>query len=291
MVLTKHQTAAGPHWALDGYLLPAAFNLALLMELPNSAIAKFLQSIAVGESVETRHGASLLAPIEPMQEVWACGVTYLRSRDARKEESSVKDVYQKVYEAERPEIFFKANGWRVMGHGMPIRVRADSAWNVPEPEMTLVVNAHGEIIGYCAGNDVSSRDIEGANPLYLPQAKVYNGACALGPGIQLCDAAELHSLSIAMDISRGIKDVRGVAMNAGVGKAASSFIFSGETNTAQMKRKPEELVRYLYQELNFPNGAFVLTGTGIIPSSDFSLQSGDAVRITVGELTLENGVE
>ncbi len=286
MYLTKHQTAAGPRWAVDGYLLPATFSLSLLMELPNSAVAKFLQSIAVGEKT----AAPLVAPIEATQEVWACGVTYLRSRDARKEESSVKDVYQKVYEAERPEIFFKANGWRVVGHGMPIRIRADSAWNVPEPEMTLVVNAHGEIIGYCAGNDVSSRDIEGENPLYLPQAKVYNGSCALGPGIQLCAAAELHSLSIAMQISREVDDVRGVAMDAAVGKASSSFIFSGETSTTQMKRKPEELVRYLYQELSFPNGAFVLTGTGIVPGSDFSLQSGDVVQITVGEMTLENVV-
>jgi 2-dehydro-3-deoxy-D-arabinonate dehydratase len=287
MFLTKHQTAAGPRWALDGYLLPATFSLSLLMELPNSAVAKFLQSIAVGEKTDS----PVVAPIEATQEVWACGVTYLRSRDARKEESSVKDVYQKVYEAERPEIFFKANGWRVMGHGMPIRIRADSTWNVPEPEMTLVVNAHGEIIGYCAGNDVSSRDIEGENPLYLPQAKVYNGACALGPGIQLCDAAELHSLSIAMQISRGVDEVRGVAMDASVGKASSSFIFSGETSTTQMKRKPEELVRYLYQELSFPNGAFVLTGTGIVPGSDFSLKPGDVVQITVGEMTLENVVE
>lgn len=287
MFLTKHQTAAGPRWALDGYLLPATFSLSLLMELPNSAISKFLQSIAVGEKTD----APLIAPIEPMQEVWACGVTYLRSRDARKEESSVKDVYQKVYDAERPEIFFKALGWRVVGHGMPIRIRTDSAWNVPEPEMTLVVNAHGEIIGYCAGNDVSSRDIEGENPLYLPQAKMYNGACALGSGIQLCEAAELHSLSVSLTISRAIGQVRGVAMGEPMGKAASSHVFSGETNTTQMKRKPEELVRYLYKEMSFPHGAFVLTGTGIVPGSDFSMTHGDVVRITVGEMTLENEVE
>ena len=286
MYLTKHQTATGPRWALDGYLLPASFSLTLLMELPNSAISKFLQSIAVGEKT----AAPLIAPIEAAQEVWACGVTYLRSRDARKEESSVKDVYQKVYEAERPEIFFKANGWRVMGHAMPIRIRADSAWNVPEPEMTLVVNAHGEIIGYCAGNDVSSRDIEGENPLYLPQAKVYNGACALGPGIQLCDAAELGSLNVGLEIVRNTSEVRGLPMNATMGKTESGLIFSGETNTAQMKRKPEELVRYLFQELNFPQGAFVLTGTGVVPGSDFTLKPGDVVRITVGEMTLENSV-
>ena len=286
MFLTKHQTAAGPRWAVDGYLLPATFSLSLLMELPNSTVAKFLQSIARGRESH----APLIAPIEAMQEVWACGVTYLRSRDARKEESSVKDVYQKVYEAERPEIFFKANGWRVVGHGAPIRIRADSAWNVPEPEMTLVVNAHGEIIGYCAGNDVSSRDIEGENPLYLPQAKMYDGACALGPGIQLCDVAELHSLSIAMEISRGVDAVSTVTPNATLGTATTGIAFSGETNTAQMKRKPEELVRYLYREMSFPHGAFVLTGTGIVPGSNFSLNHGDVVRITVGEMTLENVV-
>jgi 2-dehydro-3-deoxy-D-arabinonate dehydratase len=271
MNLTKHLTASGPRWALDGFLLPAAFRLGMLMELPNSAGAAFLKSVAVGERVAAN--APLIAPIESTQEVWACGVTYLRSRDARKEESSVKDVYQKVYEAERPEIFYKAHGWRVQGHGAPIRIRDDSAWNVPEPELTLVVNAHGEIIGYCVGNDVSSRDIEGENPLYLPQAKVYNGSCALGPGIVLCDADELHTLAVQMQIARSGKRV-----------------FEGETNTNQMKRKPAELVQYLFKELAFPSGAFVLTGTGIVPGSDFSLTHGDVVTITVGELTLENKV-
>ena len=134
----------------------------------------------------------LLAPIEAAQEVWACGVTYLRSREAREAESSVKDVYARVYEAKRPELFCKSIGWRVAGHEQPIRVRADSAWNVPEPELTLVVNAQREIVGFCVGNDVSSRDIEGENPLYLPQAKVYNGSCALGPGILLGDVERLQ---------------------------------------------------------------------------------------------------
>ena len=124
------------------------------------------------------------APIDPYQEVWAAGVTYLRSRDARQAESTVADMYQKVYEAERPEIFFKSVGWRVMGDKMPIQIRSDSQWNVPEPELVLVINRHREIVGYCAGNDVSSRDIEGENPLYLPQAKIYNGSCALGHGIR-----------------------------------------------------------------------------------------------------------
>src|SRR5262249_42248477 len=146
----------------------------------------------------------LLAPVESEQEVWAAGVTYLRSREAREAESTVKDVYARVYEATRPELFFKASGWRVTGHQAPIRVRDDSAWNVPEPELTLVVNARGEIAGYCVGNDVSSRDIEGENPLYLPQAKVYEGSCAVGPGIQLVDAsAGLRELTIGITVARG----------------------------------------------------------------------------------------
>ena len=145
------------------------------------AIDDFLRALPKGAPATARR---LLAPVEPTQEVWAAGVTYLRSRDAREEESAVKDVYTRVYEAKRPELFFKATGWRVVGHGMPIRVRDDSTWNVPEPELTLVINAAGEIVGYTVGNDVSSRDIEGENPLYLPQAKVYDGSCAVGPGIR-----------------------------------------------------------------------------------------------------------
>ena len=180
MYLTRHLTPAGPRWALDGCFLPPAFNLGLLLELPAAAVADLLAALPTGEPAE----GALLAPIEPLQEVWAAGVTYLRSRDARKEESSAADVYQKVYDAARPEVFFKAAGWRVVANGQPVRIRADSGWNVPEPEMVLVINRGGEIVGYCAGNDMSSRDIEGENPLYLPQAKIYDGSCALGSGIQ-----------------------------------------------------------------------------------------------------------
>jgi hypothetical protein len=181
-LLTKLQTARGPRWAIDGRLLAEDFQLGRLLNLPAADMWNCLDSAAGGEAP----GGTPLAPVETTSEVWAAGVTYLRSRVAREAESTVKDVYAKVYEAERPELFFKAPGWRVAGHGMPIRIRRDSRWNVPEPELTLVVNARGEIVGFCAGNDVSSRDIEGANPLYLPQAKVYNGSCALGPGIILC---------------------------------------------------------------------------------------------------------
>ena len=182
MYLTRHEAPGGPRWALDGHFLPPSFSLELLLQLPKAAVADFLRALPKGAPAA---GSELLAPVEPTQEVWAAGVTYLRSRDAREEESAVKDVYTRVYEAKRPELFFKANGWRVAGHGMPIRVRDDSKWNVPEPELALVINSAGEIVGHTVCNDVSSRDIEGDNPLYLPQAKVYNGSCAVGPGIHI----------------------------------------------------------------------------------------------------------
>jgi 2-dehydro-3-deoxy-D-arabinonate dehydratase len=269
MYLTRHQTSQGARWALDHRFLPPSFDLGLLLQLPRAAIAGFLQSIpctipATGE---------LLAPVEPTHEIWACGVTYLRSREAREAESTVADVYARVYEARRPELFWKAIGARVVGHGAPIRVRGDSAWNVPEPELTLVVNAAGEIVGCCVGNDVSSRDIEGENPLYLPQAKVYEGSCALGPGILLQTAETLRDLSIHIAILR-----------------EGQPVFEGTTRTSQIKRPLEELVDYLCQELDFPRGAFLMTGTGIIPPHDFSMRRGDTVRIAIGTLTLENQV-
>jgi 2-dehydro-3-deoxy-D-arabinonate dehydratase len=270
MYLSRHETAAGPRWALDGGFLPPSFTLDLLLQLPKAAVAGFLRALPKGEPAA---GSTLLAPVEATQEVWAAGVTYLRSRDAREEESQVKDVYTRVYEAKRPELFFKAPGWRVAGHDMPIRVRADSAWNVPEPELALVINSAGEIIGHTVCNDVSSRDIEGDNPLYLPQAKVYNGSCAVGPGIHVGDTERLRDLTIALEITRD-------------GRTA----FTGETRTSQLKRTPDELAGYLYMELDFPQGAFLSTGTGIVPGTDFSLSPGDVVAITVGDMTLENPV-
>jgi 2-dehydro-3-deoxy-D-arabinonate dehydratase len=267
--LTKYDTPQGPRWALDGRLLREDFALARLLALPVAQMPDFLRTHATTNAAE----GTPLAPIEAAIEVWAAGVTYLRSREAREAESTVRDVYSKVYDAERPELFFKATGWRVAGHGAPIRIRRDSRWNVPEPELTLVVNAHGEIAGFCAGNDVSSRDIEGANPLYLPQAKVYRGSCALGPAIALCAVEALRDLPIDLSVLRG-------------GRA----IFSGATRTSQLKRPLQELVEYLTREMDFPSGVFLMTGTGVVPADDFSLKHGDAVRITIGGLTLENPV-
>ncbi len=228
----------------------------------------------MSELLSLREGGvdgAILPPLEPTQEVWASGVTYLRSRVEREAESTVADVYAKVYEAERPEIFFKALGWRVAGHGEKIRIRKDSDWNVPEPELTLVINKFGEIVGYTAGNDVSSRSIEGENPLYLPQAKCYDGSCALGPGIVLVD--EPGETGIHLSIERD-----------------GGEVFSGDAHTAQMKRRFTELAEYLTKEMTFPDGVFLMTGTGIVPGDGFTLLAGDVVRITVGELTLENEV-
>jgi 2-dehydro-3-deoxy-D-arabinonate dehydratase len=205
------------------------------------------------------------APIET-QEVWAAGVTYLRSRDARMDES--KDAgggsfYDRVYDAERPEIFFKATPHRVVGSGGAVKLRADSRWNVPEPELTLAINSRGHIFGYTIGNDMSSRDIEGENPLYLPQAKVYSACCGLGPGIVVCDPLPRET-AIKIQIRRG-----------------GSVTFEGATSLTQMKRTFPELAAFLYRDNDFPNGCFLLTGTGIVPPNDFTLHSGDEIRIEI----------
>ena len=232
-----------------------------------SALAKFEK----GKPVEVE------APIGT-QEVWAAGVTYFRSRTARMEES--KDAgggtfYDRVYDAERPELFFKAAPWRVRGPRAGIRIRRDARWSVPEPELALCVNARGEIVGYTIGNDVSSRDIEGENPLYLPQAKVYDGSCALGPGLYVTSAPLPPETVIALRITR-----------------AHTIVFEGQTTLSNMRRRPEELVEFLYRETSFPTGCILLTGTGIIPPDEFTLQSGDLVEITIEPIgTLSNVVE
>lgn len=211
------------------------------------------------------------------QEVWAAGVTYFRSRTARMEES--KDAgggsfYDRVYEASRPELFFKGTPNRVAGPYQNVRIRRDSQWNVPEPELTLVVNSLGNIIGYTIGNDMSSRDIEGENPLYLPQAKVYSQSTGLGPCILLSEEPLPVETGIYLEIRRG-------------GKPA----FQGQTSLKELKRKPDELVEYLFRDNDFPYGCFLLTGTGIVPPDEFTLQSQDEIRITIDGIgTLVNFV-
>jgi len=219
----------------------------------------------------------LLAPIEG-QEVWAAGVTYYRSRGARMEES--KDAgggnfYDRVYSAERPELFFKSTASRTVGTSGKVRIRKDAQWSVPEPELTLVVSPRGRIVGYTIGNDMSSRDIEGENPLYLPQAKVYSGSCALGPGILVTGSPLEPSTEIVLKILRNDR-----------------IEFEGSVQLAELKRDPKTLVEYLFRDNSFPAGVFLMTGTGIVPPSTFTLACGDTVRITIEPIgALENVVE
>ncbi|MGA3028872.1 MAG: fumarylacetoacetate hydrolase family protein [Bryobacteraceae bacterium] len=218
----------------------------------------------------------LLAPIGS-QEVWAAGVTYHRSRAARMEEAKAAgggDFYDRVYDAERPELFFKATPHRVAGPGEAVAIRDDSSWSVPEPELTLLVTPSGNIIGYTVGNDMSSRDIEGENPLYLPQAKVYDRSCALGPCILVSSEPLPASTEIALHIVRD-------------GQTA----FAGSTKLEALKRDPASLVHYLFRHNSFPHGCFLLTGTGIVPPDSFTLRRGDQIHITIAPIgTLTNHV-
>ena len=222
-----------------------------------------------------RPQASNLLPPVDRQEVWAAGVTYAWSREARVREAAAKEIYVKVYEAERPELFFKSPPDKVVGHQDWVGIRGDSRWNVPEPELTLLLNPRLEIIGYTIGNDMSSRDIEGENPLYLPQAKVFRHACAIGPAIAIPNETfDASNLSVKLVITR-----------------SGQVAFEGETNTSKIHRKLEELARYLGSYNDFPNGAFLLTGTGVVPPDDFTLQDGDVVSITIDRIgTLTNTV-
>lgn len=207
----------------------------------------------------------LLAPIDH-QEVWAAGVTYKRSRTARMEESeTAASCYDRVYASPRPEIFFKASPHRVAGPNKPLRIRVDSDWNVPEPELTLVLNSRLELVGYTIGNDMSSRDIEGDNPLYLPQAKVYNQCCGLGPWITLFrDMPPVEQIGIHLTIHRG-----------------GAKVFEGHTDAGQMARKFDNLIGWLGRDQTFPTGCFLLTGTGIVPDNSFTLHAGDVVEIAI----------
>ncbi|MBS1526628.1 MAG: fumarylacetoacetate hydrolase family protein [Bacteroidetes bacterium] len=214
-------------------------------------------------------GNDLLAPIGT-QEVWAAGVTYLRSREARMEESAesgAADLYDKVYEAERPELFFKALPHRVAGHGQHVYIRRDSSWSVPEPELTLFINSKGNIQGYTIGNDMSSRSIEGENALYLPQAKIYERSAALGPCLYVSEQPLPSDTAIKMKIRR-----------------AGSDVYSDETTVARLKRSLTELTGYLYRECDFPTGSFLMTGTCLVPPNDFTLQERDEVAISIDHI-------
>ena len=208
----------------------------------------------------------LLPPVGS-QEIWAAGVTYFSSRLARMEESKTaggSDFYASVYNADRPELFFKSTAHRVKGDGQAVRIREDSSWDVPEPELTLALSTDGKIIGYTVGNDMSSRSIEGENPLYLPQAKTYEGAAGLGPCLNVLDMELPASTKISLQIYR-----------------SDALVFEGETELSAMKRKPEELAGYLFRELSFPQGCYLMTGTGIVPGKDFTLESGDRIEIAI----------
>ena len=237
-----------------------------------SQVQKEIYQLAVAGDEAWLKEKELLAPIGS-QEVWAAGVTYLRSKVARMEESKESGgatFYDKVYDAERPELFFKSNAQRVVGPNGKVRIRKDSSWDVPEPELVLVITSSGKIIGYTIGNDMSSRSIEGENPLYLPQAKMYDGSAALGPCILVTEEAISPSTIIAIEIKRN-----------------GQVVFGGNVTIDMMKRKHAELVDFLYREYSFVAGAYLMTGTCVVPDNTFTLQSGDTIRISIegiGEL-------
>ncbi len=237
------------------------------------AITKSISPVKNGNELIEKE---LLPPVGN-QELWACGVTYLRSKIGRQEESKDAgggDFYAKVYEAERPEVFFKSTPHRIVGHNGKVNIRKDSTWDVPEPELTLVVTSSGKIIGYTIGNDMSSRSIEGENPLYLPQAKTYDGCAAIGPCILIKEKELDADTNIHLEINRGNQNV-----------------FEGNVALSQMKRTPEELVSFVYRECSFPHGCLIMTGTGIVPPNDFTLRSGDEIKITIDKIgTLINTV-
>lgn len=241
-------------------------SLSQLLRLSPMAARQAVEKAAEGGASPDR----VLAPIDPQQEVWAAGVTYLRSRDGRIEEASDGTPYDRVYGAERPELFFKSTGARTRGPGETVGVRVDSEWNVPEPELGIVLHSSGALFGYVPGNDASSRSIEGENLLYLPQAKVFTAACALGPEIVPAWVAETP-FAIGLEIRRD-----------------GALVFEGASSTDQMARGLDELADWLFRGLDFPDGVILLTGTGIVPEADFTLRAGDEVTVDIdgiGRLT------
>ena len=281
MFLAKIQTKQGPAVAR------VANNFATVLDLTSLGLQSLSQLLSSDRLVELARdlpAAAASIPLESVQwlppiddqEVWAAGVTYKRSQTARMEESeAAASCYDRVYTADRPELFFKATPNRCSGHLDKLRIRTDATWNVPEPELTLVLSNRGKIVGYTIGNDMSSRDIEGDNPLYLPQAKVYNQCCGLGPWITLAEAMPARDkIGISLKIIRDNKTV-----------------FSGETSVSQMARQFEDLVQWLIRDNDLLNGAFMLTGTGVVPDSSFTLAKDDTVHISIDGIgTLTNTI-
>jgi 2-dehydro-3-deoxy-D-arabinonate dehydratase len=268
----ERRLARGPAGAGPQELLAASLTIDALLGGPPGALAAALRGPAAGP---VPPGARVVAPIGG-QEVWAAGVTYTRSRDARVLESGTPDPYERVYQAERPELFLKATPGRVRGPGEQVGIRGDSGWDVPEPELAVVADRSGRIAGYLNGNDMSSRSIEGENPLYLPQAKVYTGSCALGPCLATPDEVpDLRSLLISLLVVRD-----------------GAEVVSDTVNVADLHRQPDDLLRWLFCALDFPVGVVLLTGTAIVPPPSFTLRAGDEVIIaTTGLGELRNVVE
>jgi len=259
-----YRTAGGPVLEHDGAFFPLDGEWDALVnrdDLPNH-----LRGTAARGGGRAELDGPVLAPVGA-QEVWAAGVTYARSRSARVEESGFSgggSFYDRVYDAARPELFFKAAGWRVRGPGETVRIRRDARWSVPEPELALYINARRGIVGYTIGNDMSSRDIEGENPLYLPQAKIWDGACAIGPAVLVAEGPLAPQTAVELRIMRG-----------------GDELFAGSTTLSQMRRTPAELVECLYRETSFPHGCILLTGTGVVPSDEVGLRSGDEIEIHI----------
>ncbi len=276
------------YYTLDGILLEHDGSFFLIDEAWDELInrdhlerylaakASTAKKLTEEEAALSLSGSSLLPPIG-LQEVWAAGVTYLKSRDARMEESQssgAASLYDRVYDAERPELFFKATPARVAGHGQEVYIRTDSAWNVPEPELTLFINSKGDIQGYTCGNDMSSRSIEGENALYLPQAKIYEKSAALGPCLYVASEPLSPETMIEMAIKRN-----------------GEVVYEDSTTVSRIKRSFTELAAFLYRECDFPNGCFLMTGTCLVPSPEFTLQVGDVTEISIGSIgTLVNTI-
>jgi 2-dehydro-3-deoxy-D-arabinonate dehydratase len=268
--LARGDVATGP-----AELLPATVNLDDLLTATGSAAGTGLASALAGSGEgPVPEGSQVLAPVDG-QEVWASGVTFERSRQARNEEAGPVDIYDKVYDAVRPELFCKATPGRVRGPRAPVGIRRDSGWDVPEPELGLVADAAGRLVALTVGNDMSSRSIEGENPLYLPQAKIFTGSCALGPALVPVGDVSFDSLVIELTIRRG-----------------GEVLFTDSVPLSSMRRTPEELLEWLFQAMEFPVGVVLLTGTSIVPPQEFTLRGGDIVDIAVpGVGTLTNPVE